>query len=449
MMGKIHVVIGAGPAGLACADVLTRAGRKAVVVESDEGPGGLCQTLNFQGYLFDIGGHRFFSRSGEINALWQELMDGDLLHVRRLSRIYFKKRYFHYPLSFWNTLMNLGPLESLHCFFSYLFYYAVKPGNDQTFEGWVVNHFGRRLYEIFFKTYTEKVWAMACEDISADWALRRIRGLSLRVAIRQALAGRRAHGPRSLVEEFFYPRLGPGEFYHRLEQRVRSQGADCVYGQTVTRLRWRHDRIELIEARGKKGSRVQEFPAAQVFSSMPLPRLIQCLDPAPPAEILAASRALKFRSFLVVNVILNQEHVFPDQWLYIQDPGVRMGRIQNYKNWSPAMVSDLRKTSLGLEYFCGEGDALWTMDDVNLIDFAMTELERLGIASRRHLVNGFVVRRADAYPVYSRDYKAHSSCLKEYLSRFRNLTLMGRAGLFQYDNSDEALLSGIAAAGKC
>ncbi len=440
------IIIGAGPAGMACAYTLGQAGRPVQIIERDDAPGGLCRTLDFNGYLFDIGGHRFLSKSEEVNALWHRVMASDMLRVRRLSRIYFHKRFFNYPLSFFNTCWNLGGWESLRCLASYVYAMMVRPGDDRTFEGWIINHFGRRLYEVFFKTYTEKVWAVVCKDISADWATQRIRGLSLRVALAAIFLGKKST-PKTLAEEFLYPKTGPGEFYNRLERILCDFGAEFKYQTAVINvLHEQGRRVHGLVLEDRPHGRRREIPASFVFSTMPLPLLVRALIPAAPREVLEAAAQLKFRSFLVVNVILNREHVFPDQWLYIQDPDVRMGRIQNYKNWSPAMTVDSKKTSLGLEYFCSQDDDLWRMNDVDLIDFSVSELEKIKLAHRRDLINGFVVRRVNVYPVYSLDYEKNVAVVRRYLEKFENLYTLGREGLFRYDNSDHALLTGMYAA---
>ena len=231
------LILGAGPAGMGCAYTLGRNGCASLVVERDNEPGGLCRTLNFHGYLFDIGGHRFLTKSEEVNRLWQDVLGDDLLRVKRLSRIYYRKRFFHYPLSFVDTFWNLGPVESARCVASYLWCKWMKPADDTTYAGWIINRFGWRLYEIFFKTYTEKVWAVPCHHLSARWAQQRIRGLSLRVAIRQALWARNGRAPKTLAEEFFYPRTGPGEFYHRLVERITALRGQFAFGKTVSAVR--------------------------------------------------------------------------------------------------------------------------------------------------------------------------------------------------------------------
>lgn len=437
------VIVGAGPAGMGCAYTLAQARRPLLIIEQDDVPGGLCQTMNFCGYLFDIGGHRFLSKSKEINQFWHEIMAGDMLSVNRQSRIFFRHKYFNYPLSFFNVMFNLGLWEASRCVASYFFYKYFKHEKDDTFAGWVTNRFGKRLFDIFFKTYTEKVWAVPCEDISADWAAQRIRGLSLRVALKSALGLNRNGAPKTLSDRFLYPRTGPGEFYERLENKTTALGARFEYRKRITQIRHDGGKIRSVNISGVLDKKEEEIALETLCLSMPLPLVIRYMDPKPPDFVVEAAKKLVFRDFMVVNIILDKEHIFPDQWLYIHSPEVRVGRIQNYKNWSPAMVPDLKKTSLGLEYFCNKGDDLWTMNDADLINFAVGEIDKLGIVSRRHLINGFVVRRQNAYPVYSMDYQNNIQIIKEYLKGFSNLYPMGRSGLFRYNNSDHALLTGI------
>lgn len=441
-----NIIIGAGPSGLVCAYTLGRAGRPAQLIEKDSAVGGLCQTINYSDYLFDIGGHRFLTKSDIINKLWYDILGDKLLWVDRLSRIYYRKKFFKYPLAFLNTFWNLGPLESFRCISSYFICKLTRPGDDKTFEGWIINRFGKRLYEIFFNTYTRKVWAVPCQDISADWAVQRIRGLSLRVALKNAVFKNSRKRPKTLAEKFLYPRQGPGEFCNELAAACRTSGAHFDFNEEVTRVEHDSYRIKAVTTRHTKSGVRQNRPLEFLFSSMPLPAFIEALDPPAPADVLAAARALRYRAYMVINIIINKKEVFPDQWIYVHAPEVQLGRIQNYKNWSPFMTADPEKTSLGLEYFCTEGDDLWSMHDTDLIDFAVNELEKIGIASRKHLITGFVVRRADAYPVYDLHYRRHREAVKQYLDSFVNLQIMGRAGLFRYDNSDLAMLGGIGAA---
>ena len=445
-MSSRILILGAGPAGMACAYTLAQYRQSCLVIERDHEAGGLCRTLNFHGYLFDIGGHRFLTKSEEVNRLWHDVMGDDLLRVKRVSRIYYRERFFHYPLSFFNTFWNLGLIGSACCVASFLWCKGTQPADDATYEGWIINRFGRRLYEIFFKTYTEKVWAVPCHNLSARWAQQRIRGLSLRVAIRHALLGRNGDAPKTLAEEFLYPRTGPGEFYRRLTEATTSLGGQFAFGKTVTGIQHNGGKVTVVEVRDGRGGTIEAVTADHVFSSLPLPILVKSLQPRAPEPVLAAANQLRFRSFIVVNVILDQAQLFRDQWIYVQSPDVKMGRIQNYKNWSPAMVRDPSKTSLGLEYFCTEGDKLWRMNDVDLINFAVGELEQLGIVSRRRLIDGFVVRCPNVYPVYSLEYQRHVTTIRSYLEQFSNLQTVGRGGLFRYDNSDHALLTGLYAA---
>lgn len=441
------IAIGAGPAGMACANTLANNKQSCVVMDSNDHCGGLCRTINFHGYLFDIGGHRFLTRSGEVNSLWSEILGEDLLKVKRLSRIYYRKKFFNYPLTFFNTFWNLGLMESLLCILSYL-RYRIKPRDDNSFDGWITNRFGKRLFEIFFKPYTEKIWGMASKDISADWAEERIKGLSLRVAIQKALLMMQRNTPKTLSDEFYYPRSGPGEFYSRLHNLISNKGGQFEFNKNVISIKHNGQRILSIQIQDRYTNEKEELPVDYLFSSMPLSLLVKILTPPVPNDILICAQKLNFRAFIVVNVILNRENVFPDQWIYVHSPKVKLGRIQNYKNWSLGMVVDFRKTSLGLEYFCSRGDNLWSMNDVDLINFALEELEKIGIVSRRYLIDGFVIRQPDAYPVYSLEYQAHRNRIRNYLKTFSNFQTMGRGGLFQYGNSDYALLTGMHSAKK-
>jgi len=440
------LIVGAGPAGMACALGLARRGRATMVVEKDSRSGGLCQTIDHDGFLFDIGGHRFLSKLEEVNTLWRETLGDELLRVKRLSRIFYRGRFFKYPLSFLDTFKNLGPVESVLCVASYLKDRVSRPADDGTFEGWIINRFGRRLYRIFFDVYTRKVWAIPCKDLSADWAKQRIQGLSLKVAVRKAILGTRASDPKTLTEEFLYPRRGPGEFFNRLRDEAAGKGVRFAFDTEVLAVEHDGMRVRAVEIRRGTATGRERVPVEAFVSSMPLPQLVKALRPLPPWPVMAAADKLIFRSYLVANVILDDKDLFPDQWIYVHSPEVRMGRIQNYKNWSPDMTADPAKTSLGLEYFCDEGDALWNKSDPELIDFALEEFARIGIGSRRKLIDGFVVRRPDAYPVYSRDYRESLGAVREYLARFENLLTIGRAGLFRYCNSDLALKMGLNAA---
>jgi len=440
------LIIGAGPAGMGCAYALAEAGVIPLVADKERVGGGLCRTLDFKDFRFDIGGHRFFSASPEVNRLWKDILGADLLRVRRLSRIYYRDKYFDYPLSFANTFKNLGWAESLCCATNYLQSRFLRPADDNTFAGWTVNRFGSRLFNIFFKDFTEKIWGLPCEDISSEWARQRMQGLSLRVAVQKALSGNKNSGPKTLCAEFFYPRFGPGQFYRRLEAAIGRRGGKFSFSKKVTSVWHEGNKIVSINLYDGNESKEENFEVNYLFSSMPLSFLVKSFKPLPPAEVVSAAENLRFRSFLTVNAIFDKERIFPDQWIYVNSPRVRLGRIQNYKNWSLGMSADFKKTSLGLEYFCSQGDSVWAMNDKELIAYALGELESLGIVSGKYFRDGFVSRHADTYPVYLRGYQKNVEVIRKYLAKFSNLQTIGRAGLFRYDNSDHALLTGIHAA---
>lgn len=443
---KNIIIIGAGPSGIACANTLAQGGKRSIVLEKDNIVGGLCRTIAFNGYFFDIGGHRFLSDNDRVNRLWQSIMGDDMLRVKRLSRIYYRKKFFNYPLTFANTFLNLGPAESLNCLASYLIDVSLKPGDDKTFEGWIINRFGRRLYNIFFKTYTNKILGLDCNDISSDWAQQRIGGLSLRSAVKNAIFGKGNDNPKTLYGEFLYPKNGPGDMYERLKRSAESAGASFLCNKTVIAIRHDGGKIVAVETKDSRGGRVEQHPCDHLFSSAPLPLFVSMLKPAAPKQIIDAAQRLRFRSMVIVNIIIDKEFSFPDQWIYIHSSGAKLCRIQNYKNWSPGMVVDPKKTSLGLEYFCTENDSLWQASDKDLLDLAVEELEKIGLSEPKNLLGGFVVRQPDAYPVYKLGYKDNVKKIIDYLDGLSNLQCIGRAGLFRYDNSDLALLSGMGAA---
>jgi len=375
-------------------------------------------------------------------------MGNDMLSVRRLSRIYYKKIYFRYPLSFFDAFWKMGVIESLFSAASYLSSKLFKKGDKSTFEGWVSNRFGKRLYNIFFKTYTEKVWGISCDNISSDWARQRLQGLSLTRAIKNSVLKNNKGSSKTLYDEFFYPKCGPGDFYRRLSRRVTESGGRFLFNKELVKVRHKDFKATGIEICDGHSREKQALPVDYLFSSIPLPKLVNMLDPLPPEDIITTASKLVFRSFITVNIILDKKDVFPDQWIYVHSPRVKLGRIQNYKNWSLAMVADPQKTTLGLEYFCNEKDILWNMNDTDLIGYALDELEKIGIFLRRYFLNGFVVRYQDAYPIYFLGYNEYVDIIRRYLSRFSNIQTMGRAGLFRYDNSDRALLTGIYAASR-
>jgi protoporphyrinogen oxidase len=395
------------------------------------------------GYRFDIGGHRFFSKNDEVNALWRAVLGEQFLRVRRLSRIFFGGRFYDYPLNAFRTMRNLGAVESTAILLSYLKAKALPLPQETTFEQWVVNRFGRRLFNTFFKTYTEKVWGMSCDQISADWAAQRIKGLSLRAALIDALAG--TSDAKTLIKEFDYPRLGPGQMWERFQEAVSARGAEVTMNSDVVAIH--HDgngHVVSVTMKGPRGE--MRTPISHLISSMPLPTLIQRLDPAPPASVLETAQQLRHRDFVLVGLVLKRPELFPDNWIYIHTPGVSVGRIQNFKNWSAHMVPDAHKSSLGMEYFCARGDALWESSDDSLIALATRELEMLGLASAEEVERGMVIRQPMAYPVYDEAYQARLDVIRDYLAQFNNLQTIGRNGMHRYNNQDHSMLTGLYAA---
>ncbi len=441
------VIVGAGPAGLTAALELGRLGRPAVVVEKDDVVGGLSRTVCKDGYRFDIGGHRFFTKIASVNELWHDLLGDDFLERPRMSRIYYDGRFFDYPLRPVNALAGLGPWEAGRIVLSYLRARLAPPAPDRSFEDWVVRRFGRRLFEIFFKSYTEKVWGIPCDEISADWAEQRIKNLDLLAAVRNALLGhgsRRGEVVSTLIDRFHYPTLGPGMMWERCRQRARELGVETLTGAEVVGVRHAGGAVRGVDVR--RDGRIEALATSQVISSMPVPALIRALDPPPPEAVLRAAGRLRFRDFLTVVLMVDREHVFPDNWIYIHSSEVKVGRVQNYKNWSPHMVPDPSTTALGLEYFVQEGDELWEATDDDLRDLAVRELIELGLIGDDEVVGSAVLRAPKAYPVYDGAYHEALAEIRAYLAGVDGLQLVGRNGQHRYNNQDHSMLTGMLAA---
>ncbi len=446
------LVVGGGPAGLTAAYTLAMAGRLVTVLEADPDHwGGISRTEEYKGYRFDIGGHRFFSKSREIEALWDEILPEPLLERPRKSRIFYRGRFYSYPLRPLEALRNLGFLESARCVASYM-YARLRPVRPvQSFEDWVSNAFGRRLFGIFFRTYTEKVWGMSCGEISADWAAQRIKGLSLSKAVLSALLPRRRAGRaqtvKTLISTFRYPRLGPGMMWEAAASHIAAAGGRLVQGERVTALSWSSLDSAWRVTTTTAGGHRQRYDASDVISTMPLRELVQALEPMPPKAVLDAARSLRYRDFITVALIVKDRGLFDDNWIYIHDPGVKVGRVQNFRSWSPAMVPDGDTACFGLEYFCHEGDELWTMPDEDLIDLAAREMAQLGLVASTDVIDGAVVRQVKAYPVYDADYAANVEVVKAYLEEaLPTLHLAGRNGMHKYNNQDHAMMTAVLAA---
>jgi protoporphyrinogen oxidase len=445
------VILGAGPAGLTAAYELSKHAVPATVLERDPlRVGGIARTYEHRGYRFDIGGHRFFSKNQEIEDLWTEILGDELLTRDRASRIYYRGRYFDYPLRATNALWNLGPLETALCLASYV-RARLRPVRDpRTFEDWVTNQFGARLFRIFFKTYTEKVWGVPTSEISADWAMQRIKGLSMSEVVRSALLPRRAPREReqvikTLIDRFRYPRRGPGQMWERVAELLAARGREVRLGVQVRSVRWSGRELSVLASPG--GGELLELPAAHVISSLPLRELILGLDPLPPPDVQTAARGLAYRDFVSVAVMIDRAEITPDNWIYIHDPGVRVGRIQNFKVWSPDMVPDQSTTCLGVEYFCFEGDGLWSSRDPELVELARRELAQLGLCRAEEVFDGVVVRQAKAYPVYDDHYEDKVDVIRRWLEReVPNLHLVGRNGMHKYNNQDHSMMTALVVA---
>jgi protoporphyrinogen oxidase len=440
-----HVLImGAGPAGLTAAYELARHSLPSVVVEADNIVGGIARTANYKGYLFDMGGHRFFTKVTLVEQIWKEVLGGDFITRPRSSRIYYRNKFFQYPLEPMNALLGLGILESLRCGLSYTAAQMFKRKPEEDFETWVSNRFGKRLFNVFFKTYTEKVWGMPCSQIKAEWAAQRIKDLSLFTLVWNAIRPQRKADKqkviKTLIHEFQYPRKGPGMMWERTRDIVEAKGSQVVMQAPVANIRWRPGAVESVVAGGRT------YKARHFISSLAIRDLIQMLDPRPPERILRAADDFHYRDFLTVALIVRGKDLFPDNWIYVHDPSVKVGRIQNYNNWSPEMVPDPEMTCLGLEYFCSEGDPVWTMDDAALIELGRRELETLGLAKPESVADGTVVRVKKAYPVYDDTYRRGLAAIQEFLETVPNLQLVGRNGMHRYNNQDHSMLTAVLAA---
>jgi protoporphyrinogen oxidase len=444
------VVAGAGPAGLTAAYELSKHGKSCVVLESDtRRVGGISRTDQYKGYRFDIGGHRFFSKSAEVNRLWREILGDELLTRSRLSRIYYDRKFFHYPLKPADALWKLGPRRSLRIGLSYLRAKLAPIEPERSFEDWVVNRFGRVLFEIFFKSYTEKVWGMPTASISADWAAQRIKDLSLVRAVTSALFGRfaarRGEVIRTLIDEFQYPRLGPGQMWEMTRDRIRAHGGAVHLDRRVIEVEHDGQAVVAFVGRDSDGRRIR-YLGRHFLSTLPIRELIRAMRPPAPDEVLRAAESLRYRDYLTVVLIVDRAETFPDNWIYVHEPKVRLGRIQNFKNWSPELVPDSKKTSLGLEYFCFEGDDLWSRSDAELLELARREIDSIGLVSASEVSDGCVVRMPKAYPVYDDDFKSNLAIIRAWLANLANLELAGRNGMHKYNNQDHSMMTALLAA---
>jgi protoporphyrinogen oxidase len=438
------VIIGAGPAGLTAAYMLTKRGVAPTVLEADTVVGGISRTAVRDGWRFDIGGHRFFTKVKPVNDLWFEILGQDeFLRRPRMSRIYYRGKLYDYPIKPANALKNLGPVEAVRCGFSYL-YARVRPPSDQsTLEGYIVANYGRRLYNHFFKTYNEKVWGVPASEIASDWGAQRIKGMSLFAAvwepIRAKVAGRRDPSKQvtSLIEEFNYPKYGPGQMWERCTELVTDKGTKVVFDSNVTKIEHAGGRAIAVTAESSGVS--NRYECTDVISSMPISALLEAMDPPVPSEVTKAAEALRYRDFMTVALVVPEECGFPDTWIYIHDPDVEVGRIQNFSSWSPYLVKDGR-TCLGLEFFVQEGDEMWTKSDADLVEQGKRELQHLNLVDASKVEDGYVVRMPKAYPFYDWEYKDNVAILRKWLEEHTpNVHPVGRNGMHRYNNQDHSM----------
>lgn len=439
------LVIGGGPAGLTAAYEFQKLapGRHALVLEAGDIVGGIARTESYKGFRFDIGGHRFFTKVPEVEAMWREVLQDEFIRVPRQSRIYYRGRFFDYPLKLMNSLGNIGPYEAIRIVLSYLKWQIRPHKAEDNFEQWVVNRFGGRLYMHFFESYTRKVWGIDPKLIQAEWAAQRIKNLSLTKAVWNALSG--ANDTASLIEEFDYPRLGPGQMWEKTADLIEAGGGSVRRQIYVSRVYREGNRITAVETRNSDGT-VQRIEAAHFINTMALRDLIGCVSPAPPEPVQRAAELLKYRDFLIVTLVLDRPDPFPDNWIYVHSPDVKVGRIQNFRAWSEDMLPNKTQASIGMEYFCQKDDDLWTMQDEDLKTLAARELERLGLASVSEVVDGTVIRQPKAYPVYDTEYRDACAIILEWINSIENLQSVGRNGQHRYNNQDHSMLTAMFAA---
>ncbi len=439
-------IIGAGPAGLTAAYLLSKAGRKVMIFEKDpQYVGGISRTESYKGFHFDIGGHRFFSKSKEVEDFWTEILGDEMLERPRSSRIYYNKKFFSYPLAAMEALQKLGIIESFLCVASYVQAKITPVKDPQNFQDWVSNQFGKRLFNIFFKTYTEKVWGIPCSEISADWAAQRIKGLSLSSAIKNALFKPKANGDKNkqiktLIDTFRYPKRGPGMMWEACAAKINAYGGKIRMGASVKGLELQNG---LWKVQLHDGSMETGFE--HVISSAALKDLVPHILPKISGKALLASQQLAYRDFITVVLILPDNNGFTDNWIYIHDPSVKVGRIQNFKSWSPYMVPDSKMACYGLEYFCFKGDGMWEASDEKLIELAKSELQQIGLGSASDVTDGYVVRQPKAYPVYDKHYKENVEHIRNALAVYPGLYLVGRNGMHKYNNQDHSMMTAMLA----
>ncbi len=484
---RTALIIGAGPAGLTAAyELLQQTDVMPIILEATMATGGLSQTVNYKGNRMDIGGHRFFSKSQRVMDWWQQVLpieaqdepltiryhnqqttvnpsgtaataaDEVLLVRNRLSRIYFLRKFFGYPLSLnMATIRNLGLIRLIRIGSSYTRAKLFPRKPERTLEDFFINRFGAELYRTFFKDYTEKVWGVPTHQISAAWGAQRIKGLSLFKTIRHALFSQKNKQQQvgqqttetSLIEKFLYPKFGPGQLWEKVAAMIRAKGGQFYYGQAVTAIDNSGGIVHGVTTTDRATGAMTNHMADYIISTMPVKDLVQAFAVPPPAGIKAISDALAYRDFITVGLLVKKLVIrnpdgtaVKDNWIYIQENSVQLGRLQVFNNWSPAMVADPDTCWLGLEYFCNEGDALWTKTDAEMLAFAAAELAAIGIITTSDVLDGTVIRVPKTYPSYIGAYEQFDQ-VRQYLDHFPNLFLAGRNGMHKYNNQDHSMLT--------
>ncbi len=441
--GNDIVIVGAGPSGLGCAYEL----RKHTIfnltlLDRNDKVGGLARSYDFKGHVFDIGPHRFYTKNNEVLALWKKILGKDLIEVTRLTRSMYKNKLFLYPVKFSDALAKLGVVESIEGFLSFLkakvSMHATEP---KTFEEWVTKQFGKKLYEIVFKTYTEKVWGISCDKIGAEWAAQRIKHINLLTVLKNGLFASGGMNTKSWVERFLYPKFGAGQLYETMAKKIQKSGGAILLEAKVIKIHHENYCITGIEYL-KKGKKFRRH-VGELFSSMPLTSFIEALDPQSPAAIKTAAKKLYFRDHITVNMIVNKPDVFPDNWIYVYSPEVKMARVVNYSTFTK---NKSETSAIAVEYFVFKNDELWKRSDDELIGLAKKELDTVGLVRKQDMGEAFVIRETESYPTYYLGHRHYFDQLKAYVSRFENLQLIGRGGMYKYDNMDHALYSGMLAA---
>ncbi|MHB2149554.1 FAD-dependent oxidoreductase [Calditrichota bacterium LG25] len=442
-----YCILGTGPAGLGTALELVKNGLyNGIVIDKNDRVGGLARTIEFEGARYDIGPHRFFTKKREINKIWHEILGRDFIPVNRLTRIYYKNKFFNYPIKLFDTLTKLGLVESTHAIVSFgIAKFKLSKKNIETFEDWISDKFGNKLYKTFFKTYTEKVWGIPCDEISAEWAAQRIKGLDIIEVLKNAIIYSNKNKPKTLVEQFDYPILGAGQMYEVMAERIVENGVDLQLESKVIKIKRTNDKIESIIFEDRNKNKI-EIKAKFFFNSIPLTHFFKLLEPLESEKILHACNSLYYRDHITVNITLKEKNIFTDQWIYVHDPEVKMARIANYKNFSKKMINNENYTNLSIEYFVFKEDELWKMPDKELIDLAEEELFKLKLIKKNRIISSFVVRETESYPTYYLGFKKYYNILKNRMDDYKNIYPIGRGGLYKYNNQDHSMYSGILAA---